>query len=139
MNNRTLLIIFFLTMLAISPNTFSNGNKIYQHVDKDGHITFTNRPIKGGKVFLNRPESTPTSRHALEVQKNFPKVSLNTQKQRDIKRHKILQQELSTEQQLLSKLLANQSRTNNENINNLQERIKRHKNNIMALKKELAN
>ncbi len=138
----TLLFIIF----SLSPGTVS-GTEIYKHVGEDGHITFTNRPIKGAKKFISTSRSS--SSHALtsEVQKNFPKVSTNTQKKRDIKRREILQQELFTEEThltLTKKNLAQISKThkkinNSDNIKSLQDKRLLHEKNIMALKKELAN
>lgn len=147
MDNKTLFITISLAVFLISPDAFSGGNKIYKYVDKDGHITFSNKPIKGGKLFLNTPGPSRNSPQSQEVQRNFPKVNLNTQNKRDIKRREILQQELSNEQNLLSELQSKLSsldkvfekNPNSDNIKHLQEKIRHHKNNITALKKELAN
>ncbi len=138
----TLLFIIF----SLSPGTVS-GTEIYKHVDEDGHITFTNRPIKGAKKFLSTSRPSRSNAQTSEVQKNYPKVSTNTQKIRDIKRREILQQELFTEEThltLTKKNLAQISKTHKinysgDNIKSLQDKRLLHEKNIMALEKELAN
>jgi hypothetical protein len=138
----TLLLVIF----SLSPSTIS-GTEIYKHVGKDGHITFTNRPIKGAKKFLGRSPSSKSHFQITETQKNFPKVSTGTQKKRDLKRREILLQELSTEEMFLTRTKKNLSQINKtheknnigDNIKSLQDKLLLHERNIMALKKELAN
>ncbi len=136
-------IILLLVIFSLPPNTFG-GTEIYKHVGSDGHITFTNRPIKGAKKFL----STSGSHSKIsETQKNFPHVSTNTQKERHLKRRKILLQELSTEEKFLthiheslSQINKNQKKSNIDvNIKSLQDKRLLHERNITALKKELSN
>lgn len=146
MDVKSSTIILLLVIFSLSPTTVG-GTEIYKHVSKDGHITFTNRPIRGAKKFLSTSPSSQSHSKISETQRNFPRVSTNTQKKRDLKRRKILQQELSTEEKFLTHIHENLSQINknhkknniDDNIKSLQDKLLLHERNIMALKKELAN
>ena len=146
MGAKSSTIILLLVIFSLPPNTVG-GTEIYKHVGADGHITFTNRPIKGAKKFLSTSPSSESHSKISETQKNFPHVSTNTQKERDLKRRKILLQELSTEEKFLthiheslSQINKNQKKSNIDvNIKSLQDKRLLHERNITALKKELSN
>ena len=77
---------------------------IYKRVDKDGHVTYSSEPLKGGKRIELKPlpvmESRPRESRS-SSRENFPKVDRSTQKKRDETRRTILLDELSSEQKLL--------------------------------------
>lgn len=136
---------------------------IYKHVDEHGNITFTNTPIKGAqRVIIEsgypapRPaakaksgESTP--RISPPSPATFPRVDAGAQKERDVNRRTILQDELAAEQRLLverKKELADaeinrsaEEKTNPqkyvERIGRLRENLQLHEKNIAALQTEL--
>lgn len=129
--------------------------EIYKSVDADGHVTYSNTPIKGGKKLNLEPLPTMAP-YSDDSARNFPRVDSETQKARDETRRKILQDELTSEEKLLEK--AKQDLDNappevfkgsdgktyrnvakyEENVKSLQEQVDLHQNNIDALKNELA-
>lgn len=92
---------------------------IYKSVDENGHITYSNTPLKGAKskvVVLeplptmdppsHRPEKSDGNQANIggggaPSQSNFPSVDNKTQQRRDDKRRDILEEELANEQELL--------------------------------------
>lgn len=132
--------------------------EIYKHVDKEGRITYSNTPMNGAKkLYLDLSPSQPKPKVA--TPDGFPKVARKVQKQRDLKRHEILGEELAAEEKLLSdarqvlkqgesnpeilKIRSTQSRHNvvnyEEQMKKLREQVLLHENNIVALKRELVN
>ncbi|MCX7183972.1 MAG: DUF4124 domain-containing protein [Nitrosospira sp.] len=132
--------------------------EIYKHVDKEGRITYSNTPTKGAKkLYLDPAAAQP--RPKVTTPEGFPKVARKVQQQRDVKRREILAEELAAEEMLLSdarqalkkgevnyqalKVSPAQSRHNvvnsEEQMKKLQEQVLLHENNIVALKRELAN
>lgn len=135
--------------------------EIYKSVDANGHVTYSNMPSKGAKKLEIEPpantgfDSKPRERTATPA--DFPRVDKQTQVQRDLKRKKILEDELSAEQKALEdarKTYAeNQAnaeffRANNlkepanivkydENLKHLQAEVESHKRNVELLQKEL--
>jgi hypothetical protein len=117
---------------------------IYKAVDADGHVTYSNAPIKGGK----RISLTPTSEIARDkyngTPKDFPKVSGEAQKERDTARKKILEDELKAEEGLLD--IARQSLKtgqaehpkDQDSIKDLNKQVDLHEGNVEALKEELS-
>jgi len=133
---------------------------IYKAVDADGHVTYSNTPIKGGKkikldplptMHTQRPRQTSSS-------EDFPKVTSETQKARDDGRRKILEEELNNEEKLLEEARKNLKIAEDTpmvyhkdgktfrnvaryqaNVNDAQEDVKLHESNIEALKTELSN
>jgi len=84
--------------------------EIYKAVDADGHVTYSSTPIKGGKKITLEPLPTmvpPARAHSAASPEGFPRVDGATQKGRDDTRRKILQDELSTEEQLLEEARRN--------------------------------
>lgn len=106
--------------------------EIYKHVDAEGRVTYSNVPMKGAvKLNLEPLTTIPASRPKTSVASpsGFPKVDGDTQKKRDDTRRKILEEELEAEEKLLTEAVAKKDATG----------IKLHDENVVTLKKELAN
>ncbi len=136
--------------------------EIYKQVDAEGHVTYSNVPMKGA-VKLNLEPSAPgggTSRpraSSAPTPAGFPRVDQNTQRQRDDKRQSILKDELATERKALEEAKKNYAegesnpevfRTKDgkvlrnvpkfdEKMQKLQEDVNLHEKNIELLEKEL--
>ena len=132
---------------------------IYKRVDADGHVTYSSRPLKGGKKLHLAPLPTvPPHVANKDSATDFPRVDSATQKGRDNTRKQILQDELATEEKALAEARIN-LQTGAENpetytdkdgkvyrnvskqedkINALQEQVQMHEKNIAALKIELS-
>ncbi|MCW5619086.1 MAG: DUF4124 domain-containing protein, partial [Nitrosomonas sp.] len=65
------------------------GPTIYKHVDADGHITFTNRPVKGAQTIQSTPNNSRSQVIASARPAHSPKISVHTQQKRDVKRREI--------------------------------------------------
>lgn len=132
--------------------------EIYKKVDEDGHVTYSSAPIKGAKKLHLEP--LPTMAPPPKVApNNFPRVNEETQSRRDDTRRKILEDELTSEQQALvdaqralqdakdnpevSKGPSGQTFRNvakyEEKVNTAEEQVRAHEKNIEALKAELSN
>lgn len=121
---------------------------IYKAVDADGHVTYSSAPIKGGKKIIQTTLSIAApaghARSATSLQ-DFPRVNEETQKGRDDKRRKILEDELKAEEGLLGVVRQSmQANTANrrvakddENNKALTKQLDLHQRNIDALKTEL--
>jgi Domain of unknown function (DUF4124) len=118
---------------------------MYKAVDADGHVTYTNVPIKGGKrvVLTPLPTMAPSARAGASPQ-DFPKVDKGTQKGRDDMQRKVLEDELKAEEDLLGGARqslqageANRPR-DDEKIKALTRQVDLHQRNINALKIELS-
>ncbi len=150
---RTLLVI----LLAFAAQGASA--EMWKCVDADGNTRYTNvkSESKACKALNLDPinTATPHPSSASRTQQkpaNFPSVDNETQRQRDAGRRRILEQELSQEQQQLEaakKQLAEQKdvRLGNEKnysrvedrLRPYEDRVKLHDNNIESLKKEIGN
>ncbi|MCB1984342.1 MAG: DUF4124 domain-containing protein [Burkholderiales bacterium] len=145
MNTSSKFIILIFLSLNFLP-VLHAGSTIYKYVDKDGNITFTNRPLKGGQKILSAPKSPSSRTYISKAIKHIPKESVNPQNKREIKRREILEHELTIEMKLFSDTRKNLSvfsdddadHQQNEKIKQLQRKLLRHENNITAIKKELA-
>jgi len=145
MEIRTLVILLVLILLGSTPEVIA-GTSIYKHVDKDGNITFTNRPIKNAQKFsaASFPKDTQP-RSQSKSQLNSPRVNDITQKERNTMRRQILEKELETEEKLLAdtQIFLAQISNNHEpsphqeKVVQLKNRLFLHQRNITALKKEL--
>lgn len=146
MKIRILVILSVLILLGNLPKAIA-GKDIYKHVDKDGNITFTNRPIKNAQKisiasFSRNPESSKSG-----PQPNAPRIKDNTQKERDAMRRQILEKELVAEEALLADTQSFLDQISNhhepgryqERVVQLKNKLFLHRRNITALKKELAN
>lgn len=90
---------YLLALLCFIP--LAVQAELYKSVDADGHVTYSSIPIKGGKKLNLEPLSTMEPLAKVPSHANFPKVDEPTQKARDEKRRKILEDELQAEKQLL--------------------------------------
>lgn len=142
-------LIFFLLLLSQAAHA-----DIYKRVDENGHVTYSNTPLKGGKkVYLSPiPEGAPAkSKPSTATPQNFPRVDGGTQKKRDESRRGILEQELAAEQKLLEE--ARKSLVEGEavrlggernyqkyldRVQGLKDDVTLHEKNIEALNKEIA-
>lgn len=120
---------------------------IYKSVDADGHVTYSSAPLKGGKRVVVTPPNTrmaPERTRAVSTPQEFPRVSQETQRGRDVTRRNILQDELKTEEGLLNE--ARQDLAQGEKkqpkdagkIAALTKQVDLHQRNINALKIELS-
>lgn len=155
--------IFLLSAAMLSLNVQA---EIYKHVDAEGHVTYSNVPIKGatrlnlepgspggkgtGNTSRPRASSTPTPA-------GFPRVDQGTQKQRDDKRQDILADELAAERKSLEDAKKNLAEGQEnpevyrgkdgktyrnvpkyeEKVQKLQNEVNLHQQNIELLEKEL--
>jgi multidrug resistance efflux pump len=149
-------IAFLLLSLISLP---CSAATIYKYVDQDGHVTYSNIPVRGAKALnINVPAATgsqstartPARGSNINQTSGFPTVAPETQRQRDGGRRQILQSELSNEQSALDsarRSLSNSEaslrqgpRTTNEQnsrITALRETIKDRERNVQALQREL--
>jgi len=140
------------------------GADIYECVDANGNKRFTNikAEAKGCKVLaISTPNTVPGApRNSTKPQgkasatptpATFPRVDVDTQRQRDTDRRRILEQELSGEERLLGqarKELADQESVRLGSERNYQrvidrlepykKKVKLHEENVASLKRELA-
>lgn len=100
-------LIFILFLLTASFSIISEA-AIYKHVDANGHVTYSNVKIKGGKQIDIEPADTSFGTKAQNELKSksqtkssgpsdFPNVDNDTQRQRDQSRKDILLSELAAE------------------------------------------
>lgn len=140
--------------------------EIYKAVDADGHVTYSSSPIKGGKKIILEPLATPppsqppvpSESRSPKSSENFPRVSEETQKDRDDTRRKILQNELDAEEKLLAEAKQNLQAGSetpevyrgkdgktfrnvakfDEKMKALNDQVEQHQRNVDALKTELS-
>lgn len=140
----SLLILSVLLAGTWIPIASANSG-IYKYIDKDGRVTYANRPISGSTKVPATPFSQNTSTPKTKTPHSFPRVNDTVQKDRDIMRRQIIAQELANEKKLLFSIQKNLSQANSNLINypdkikNLQDKLMLHQRNIAALTKELAN
>jgi len=145
MKTRTLLILLALIMLSYLPKAIA-GTDIYKHVDKEGNITFTNRPISNAQKFSIASFSQNTGDNQSGSQPISPRVKDTIQKERDTMRRQILKKELVTEEKLFTDTqnfldqIMNKHESSNyqEKVVQLKNKLFLHQRNISALRKELA-
>lgn len=137
---------------------------IYKHVDEEGRITFTNIYRKGAvKVETEsgsraepaKPKSAarPAAPKAVATSPaSFPRVSAQTQKQRDDERRRILEHELTAENQLLDrarhalaegKMVRPGDERNDyqgyiARVQRLMETVQLHEQNVLAIQQEIS-
>lgn len=128
---------------------------IYKRVDKDGNVTYSTTPIKGGKKI--ELEQLPTMTPYKESTEDHERVNKAVQKNRDSERRKILQDELAAEQKLLDEARQNLKDAQDnpristvggksyrnvagqeEDVKAAQEQVTLHEKNVEALKQELS-
>lgn len=112
------------------------ADTLYKCTDKaTDTVLYTNQRVSGrhcsivSSVRSGVSEGAPARASAAPTPNDFPRVSSNTQKERDGGRRTILEQELANEQRNLDEA----KKANNSNKAQLHER------NIAALQKEIAN
>ena len=135
-------IVLVLILLDSLPNAIA-GTDIYKHVDKDGNITFTNRPISNAQKISIASFSRNTEQSG--PQSKSPRVKDTTQKERDAMRRQILEKELVAEEKLFAdtqnfilQISNTESSNYQEKAVQLRNKLFLHQRNITALKKELA-
>ena len=141
MKTRTLLTLLALILLGYLPKA-NAGTDIYKHVDKEGNITFTNRPVSNAQKF----SVASFSRNTEGLQPSSPRVKETIQKERDAMRRQILKKELVTEEKLFTDtqnfleqvISTRESNNHQEKIVQLRNKLFLHQRNISALRKELA-
>lgn len=128
--------------------------EIYKAVDANGHVTYSNAPLKGGRKIISsqhgqdsRAASTVagTKRNAT-TPTSFPRIDSETQKTRDGTRQRILQNELESEEKLMIEARralkeAESAPTDPKyaaKVQTAKEQIKVHEKNIEALTTELS-
>lgn len=127
--------------------------EIYKSVDENGHVTYSNSPLKGGRKVVSSPSNhgiryveRKSGAHNTPSPSNFPKIDRETQKNRDGSRQRILQNELESEEKLLLEARKNlkevdANRTDpkrDDKLKALLVEIKVHEKNIEALNTELS-
>jgi hypothetical protein len=127
--------------------------EIYKSTDAEGHVSYSSTPSKGAKKLGLEPlvppshssrESSPHSAHARSSASpsDFPRVDSSTQRSRDSTRHKILADELATEEKLLAEARINLKQgevsRNDGKLHVLQEEVTLHEKNVNALNTELS-
>jgi len=160
MNKNIILLLCLLSSAA--PATA----EIFKKVDENGHVTYSNVPIKGGvKLNVEPPVSTapdaapaaPRPRAKAPTPANFPRVDKETQTRRDDKRRQILLEELEAEKKALEdakqaytegeavpevfrtkdgKIRRNVAKYD-EKMQRLQAEVEAHRRNVELLQKEL--
>ncbi|MFZ5556266.1 MAG: DUF4124 domain-containing protein [Pseudomonadota bacterium] len=139
---------------------------IYKYVDEDGRITFTNIYRKGAvKVEVesagqapaaaSKPKAgagTAKAKPAAVSPASFPRVSAQTQKQRDDARRRILDQELASESRLLEQargalaqgkaVRPGDERSDYQayiaRVQRLMETVQLHEQNVLAIQQEIS-
>lgn len=144
MKTSTFIFLIFLQII-LSTNAIA-GSTIYKHVDKDGNITFTNRPIPNAeKISIASYSRDGISQSRSQSSSNLPKLKDSTQNDRDTMRRKILEKELVTEEKLFADTqssldhisIGSDISNSAEKIVQLKNKLFLHQRNISALKKEL--
>lgn len=93
-----------LILLGLAASVCAQAD-IYKHVDENGRVTYSDRPIKGGVKLDIEPASPPAASEragkATPTPSSFPRVDKSEQKARDDKRRQILEEELEGERRAL--------------------------------------
>ena len=146
----------FCLLLLLACMAAAAQAEMWKCMDSDGNTRYTNvkGDAKGCKGLNLEPLNTaaPPPRAAQQKPSNFPSVDSDTQRQRDAGRRKILEQELTQEQQQLDaakKHLAEQKEVRlgteknyarvEERLKPFEDKVKLHEGNVESLRKELAN
>ena len=146
-------IWFLLVCVLAAPVAHA---EMWKCVDADGNTRYTNvkGDARGCKGLNLEPMNTAPAppRAAQQKPANFPSVDSDTQRSRDAGRRRILEQELTQEQQQLDaskKQLAEQKETRlgteknfarvEERLKPFEDKVRLHETNIESLRKEIAN
>ncbi|HLX27831.1 MAG TPA: DUF4124 domain-containing protein [Casimicrobiaceae bacterium] len=134
------------------------GATICKYLDADGTVVYSNvAPPKGSRklsceIADDSPRRSTSVARSSPTPSGFPRVEPETQKSRDEKRRKVLDDELSSEQKLLDEARAaydngappplagekNDAEKYRQRISRLRENVLVHERNIDALRKEIA-
>lgn len=132
-----------------------HADTIYKYVDKNGHVTFTNIPMRGAKAILRTPSSMDSSdsqpappqgradRPASSNASPGSQIDSGTQRNRDDNRRRILQSELDNEKKALAQVqqeldeYRKKPGANLAQIQKLQDAVTDRERNITALNQEL--
>jgi hypothetical protein len=143
--------LFVILVMIAAPVAYAD---MWKCVDQDGNTRYTNikADAKGCKALDLDPINTAPAARVQQKPVNFPSVKSDTQKQRDADRRKILEQEMTQEQQqleLAKKQLTEQkdirlgSEKNyarvEERLKPYEDKVRLHESNVESLKKEIAN
>lgn len=149
-------VLFILGFLISLPSQA----EIYKYVDDAGRITYSNLQDRGARKLNLDPPLTPVEKanspvprkKTMATPSNFPRVDAGTQSKRDDLRRTVLQDELRIEERNLAEARAAQRAADvlrpgespgspawRARSNQMSEAVRRHENNVAALKKELAN
>jgi hypothetical protein len=128
---------------------------IYKRVDANGKVTYSNAPIKGGKKIELEPLPTMLPYKANAADR--ARIDQTTQKNRDERRRKILEDELAAEEKALAEARQNLkdaednpqiSHVDGKTFRNVEgqeeaikaarEQVTMHERNVQALKTELS-
>jgi len=148
MFNARLLFILMMPLAA-------NASTLYRCTDDVGRATYTNYKANNRKCQVLSRNDIPTTQASSAESKpaaktsptDFPRVSLDTQKNRDGDRRYILEQELSTESKhleearkaLAEKLAMPVAGAPPAQLQPLRDRIALHERNLDALRREMSN
>ena len=145
-------IRYLLALLCALP--IGAWAEIYKAVDANGHVTYSNAPLKGGRKIISSQhgQNQKSANKAASTARNnstsstFPRIDNETQKNRDNTRQKILQTELENEEKLLieaRKALKEAEATPADpkygtKVKSATDQLKIHEKNIEALNTELS-
>jgi len=152
MSHRPITLVFALVAFSAQADT------LYKCTDSDGRSTYTNQKssTKNCTVLIqDKPVSTfapPKTRSNTPTPGDFPKVSPESQKNRDGDRRKILEDEMNNERKKLDEAKKSLAEQESERIGGeknyqkyldrvkpYQDEVQLHERNVDALQKELGN
>lgn len=145
MKTKIQLVVLFLVLSFVHPAVVA-GSNIYQHVDKEGNVTFSNRPIGSAKkIYIGSYSPRKYASNSPALKSFSSPVKDSMQKERNVMRQQILKKELTTEIKLLAATLdhldevagEHQSAQQQEKTVQLKNKLSLHRRNIAALRKEL--
>jgi hypothetical protein len=147
-----------IPLLLVVLAGIAHADTLYKCTDSAGHTTYTNQKTTGKHCVVlsqDKPVSTfaaPKTQSRSSASEGFPRVSSETQKNRDSARQQILQGELATERRNLEeakKALAEQEAVREggernyqrvlDRLQPYQEKVRLHERNIDAIQKEIDN
>ncbi len=152
--------LFYLFVILYLSQVGCAQAEIYKRIDSEGHVTYSSEPLKGSKKLYLKPLPTMSGgRSQRSTPEDFPRVDSQTQKNRDATRRVILEDELGTEEKLLTSARQDlQTIENNpettisaagipfqktpqytEKVKAAQDLVTSHEQNIKALRTEILN
>ena len=137
--------INFIALLALGFGAAAHANTLFKCTDDMGHSTYTNfkAPNRHCVVLSRDSVAAKPARAATRSPSDFPRVSTDTQKNRDGDRRRIVEQELENEQKNLEeakKTLTEQEalRAPLDRLKPFKDRIALHERNLVELQRELS-